>query len=1069
MIQTFLKFTLFITLSFFFIACENIETSPEKTIIKQAIQSIVNYARDGEPTPLLHVYNSAKITSVTAQNIIDINSLIDTAYTKNVDTKKEIQQLVDRYNNAISKVQAYAKDTETPPTIQDYKDIGLFSLNSFNINILNNRIIGLPPHKINSKDKLANLLHHTSNDTTPPTITLLGSNPVELDINDTYTEAGATAQDDRDGNVAVSISGVINTSVVGSYTLTYTAVDSIGNESNVTRTINVSTPPDVTNPVITLLGDNPLEVIQGNAYVEAGATAQDDRDGNITANIIITGTVDTATVATYVKTYSISDAAGNESNITRTVNVVLPPDVTAPVITLLGDNPLELLQGDVYTEAGATAQDDRDGNVAVSISGVINTSVVGLYTMTYTAADIAGNESSVIRNIFVLLPPVISQVIAGNDDAEERPDGSMYITSSDLELTQDGANEQTVGIRFTNITLPAHATILSAHIQFQVDETSSDATTLTFNGEKNKNASHFTATAYNITSRLKTDASVNWNPTPWTTEGEHEDEQKTPDLKNIVQEILNNQNWEDGNALSFIITGNGKRVAESYEGSETGAAKLVIKYLINSNEDAIPPHIVLNGDNKVYVNINEAYQELGASATDNLDGNINVIIDSSRVDTSVGGIYPVIYTATDSNNNSSYLIRLVEVLDPSNIQIIRGPYLQQGTHDSMILKWRTSAPTITNIDYGVDINNPTDTTRDENLSIEHEVKLINLSANTRYYYHIGNDHVVMEEGNETYFQTSPVVGSNTSTRIWVIGDSGNSSSVARNVYTSYQTYTQSHNTDLFLMLGDNAYSVGTDDDYQSAVFEMYPEILKQTPLWSTLGNHDAPSADDAYFKIFTFPENAEVGGIASGTEHYYSFNYANIHIVVLDSMQSDLSAVSPMHHWLESDLQDYTANASLKWLVAIWHHPPYSKGSHDSDNESRLINMRENFVPILEDYSVDIVLSGHSHAYERSKFIHGHYDLSNTFNNTHIVQVGDGNPLGDGSYIRDDVNDPGTIYTVAGASGHATGGPLDHAAMEISLNRVGSVVLDINETSLKAIYLDDNNTILDTFQIDKNY
>lgn len=397
--------------------------------------------------------------------------------------------------------------------------------------------------------------------------------------------------------------------------------------------------------------------------------------------------------------------------------------------------------------------------------------------------------------------------------------------------------------------------------------------------------------------------------------------------------------------------------------------------------------------------------------------------------------------------------------EDKDVKIIRGPYLQQGTENSMIIKWRTNIPSITSMHYGTNRHKLTKMIRSNSLKTNHKIKLVKLLPNTRYYYHIKSNYITTEKGEESYFKTSPPLGSKTSTRIWVIGDSGTHNNTAKNVYKSYLKYSKNKYTDLFLMLGDNAYRSGTDEEYQSAVFDMYPKILKQTPLWSTLGNHDTM---DTYFRIFSFPQNAEVGGIASGTEHYYSFNYANIHIVVLDSMQSDLRVKSTMHQWLESDLQDYTTNASLKWLIAMWHHPPYSKGSHDSDTEKTLINMRENFVPLLEDYGVDMVLSGHSHVYERSKFIQGHYKTSDTFKKSHIIQSGDGNPKGDGSY-----KGKGTVYTVAGASGHATGGPLDHKAMEISLNKVGSVVLDINDKSLKAIYLDDDNTILDTFQIDK--
>ena len=94
------------------------------------------------------------------------------------------------------------------------------------------------------------------------------------------------------------------------------------------------------------------------------------------------------------------------------------------------------------------------------------------------------------------------------------------------------------------------------------------------------------------------------------------------------------------------------------------------------------------------------------------------------------------------------------------------------------------------------------------------------------------------------------------------------------------------------MLGDNAYENGTDSEYQAAVFDMYPTMLRQSVLWPALGNHDTaqsanPPASLPYFAMFTLPTGAQAGGMASGTEKYYSFDYANIHFICLDSMTSD--------------------------------------------------------------------------------------------------------------------------------------------------------------------------------------
>src|SRR4051812_40731882 len=117
----------------------------------------------------------------------------------------------------------------------------------------------------------------------------------------------------------------------------------------------------------------------------------------------------------------------------------------------------------------------------------------------------------------------------------------------------------------------------------------------------------------------------------------------------------------------------------------------------------------------------------------------------------------------------------------------------------------------------------------------------------------------------------------------------------------------------------------------------------------------------------SLPRQAAAGGIASGTEAYYWFDYGNSHFVCLDSEETSRATNGAMATWLAQDLQSNTKD----WLVAFFHHPPYSKGC--SDTETNLIEMRTNFVPILESHGVDIVLSGHSHSYERSRFIDGHH------------------------------------------------------------------------------------------------
>src|SRR4030095_10604009 len=122
------------------------------------------------------------------------------------------------------------------------------------------------------------------------------------------------------------------------------------------------------------------------------------------------------------------------------------------------------------------------------------------------------------------------------------------------------------------------------------------------------------------------------------------------------------------------------------------------------------------------------------------------------------------------------------------------------------------------------------------------------------------------------------------------------------------------------MLGDNAYESGTDEEYQRAVFDMYPTLFRQLVLWPTIGNHDAsspgPEDEFPYLSIFKLPTNGEAGGVPSGTQRYYSFDYAHIHFICLHSQSSPRFPGSPMFTWLQADL-----SATAKdWIIAYWHH-----------------------------------------------------------------------------------------------------------------------------------------------------
>ena len=417
----------------------------------------------------------------------------------------------------------------------------------------------------------------------------------------------------------------------------------------------------------------------------------------------------------------------------------------------------------------------------------------------------------------------------------------------------------------------------------------------------------------------------------------------------------------------------------------------------------------------------------------------------------------------------------LEGIQKGYVALERGPYLQNSTLQSIVIKWRTSNPATSIVNYGLDINNLNNQLVDTSYKINHEIEIADLISDTKYYYQISSHKgILVPTDLDLYFKTSPPTESKALVRAWILGDPGTGGTNARAVRDAYYDYEGSNETDMILFLGDNAYPNGTDADYQKALFEyMYEGKMRNTVSWSTLGNHDGHSASSSdqsgpYYDIFTFPIQGEAGGMASGTEAYYSFDYANVHFIILDSHDSDRSINGPMYSWCESDLQ----NTSADWVVALWHHPAYSKGSHDSDLESGLIQMRERFLPLLEMYGVDMVLSGHSHSYERSYFLNGHYEHSDSFdiieNTIGLNGGGDGRIDGNGAYQNPVCDNKGAVYITAGSSGKISGnGLLDHEAMYYSEKTLGSCVLEIEDATLKLKFLTPDAGIVDSFTIFK--
>ncbi|MDH3246715.1 MAG: Ig-like domain-containing protein, partial [Saprospiraceae bacterium] len=407
--------------------------------------------------------------------------------------------------------------------------------------------------------------------------------------------------------------------------------------------------------------------------------------------------------------------------------------------------------------------------------------------------------------------------------------------------------------------------------------------------------------------------------------------------------------------------------------------------------------------------------------------------------------------------------------------VIRGPYLQLGTPNSMIVRWRTDTPTDSRIWYGSSPTSLTSMLTVAGSRTEHEINVTSLTPDTKYYYAVGDNSGTLSydnlgffpsqlagEDNQHYFTTSPPHGTNKATSIWVLGDAGTNDANQRAVREGFYSHNGGPHSDLILTLGDNAYEDGTDAEYQLAWFEdMYEQSLINSVLWNCPGNHDINSANSLletgpYYDIFNLPRNGEAGGVPSGTEAYYSFDYANIHFISINTEDIDQSPGSPMLTWLQNDISSTTQ----EWIIAFTHHQAYYSTAE----------VRANIVPILEAGGVDLVLYGHKHLYRRSYLMDGHYGPEGSFDPvTMALDIGDGRIDGNGGYMKPPgvVANSGTVHLISGSAGKVS--PLDAGypffIYEYGQPDAGSVNISISGTQMDVQFINYQGNVLDYFTI----
>lgn len=431
-------------------------------------------------------------------------------------------------------------------------------------------------------------------------------------------------------------------------------------------------------------------------------------------------------------------------------------------------------------------------------------------------------------------------------------------------------------------------------------------------------------------------------------------------------------------------------------------------------------------------------------------------------------------------------------------KVTRAPYLQLANDSSIHIVWRTDKEIKPSIRYGISANSLNQSTESANILVrqtkkdgknlktaklfaapkdtfQFEAKLTGLKPDTLYHYAVydGDKRLTPKDGLST-FRTHPTPGTNRDLYFWAVGDSGRGNQMQKDVHQAMLDYNKKNNLtlDMYVHVGDMAYGSGKDHEFQANFFNIYQPTLRNTVCWPAMGNHEGYTANGKtgvgpYYDAYVSPTKGEAGGVPSGTEAYYSYDYGRVHFIVLNSHDLDRRPTATMAQWLKEDLAK-TSPEKTDWLIAFWHHPPYTKGSHDSDKEKQLIEMREYIMPILESSGVDLVLTGHSHIYERSMLVDGAYDTPTTAEN-HILDDGDGNRHGDGAYQKSPGLNPnqGAIQIVTGHGGTGLTRKGYHPIMKRSIMQNGSTLVQISGNTMTTKMLNFRGQIVDTFHIEK--
>jgi hypothetical protein len=503
---------------------------------------------------------------------------------------------------------------------------------------------------------------------------MFGNDPVNVYINESYIDAGASARDYYGTNLTsrIVVTSNVNTTVPGTYTITYSVEDDAGNEQTSTRTVHVL---DNVAPTVAF-GTN------GNStYAKSKSTTVtvSDISGVNTSSLKYQWTTSTITPpeesfsTTFTNGGTITSPSGvtgeyylwilGKDSVGNTMiarSNVFNLDNTKPIITLTGSNPATVSVGNTYIDAGATATDSHSGiNGSVTVTGSVNTNVAGSYTITYTVSDNAGNAATSTRIVNVIDNIIPTVAFAANGSSTYAKTRSTTVTVSDAHT---GVNTSTLKYLWnTSTTAPSEASFTSTFTNAGTITTPSGVTggyyLWILAKDNTGNTTIVRTNVFNL-DNTKPIISLTGNSTVTINKGStYADAGATATDSHSG---INGSVTSTGSVNPNIV---GTYTITYTVSDNAGNAATSVTRTINVI-DVLAPVITLNGSNPTNINVNSTYADAGATATDDVDGNVTSrIVVTGTVNPSVAGTYTITYTVKDNANNTATKTRTVKVID----------------------------------------------------------------------------------------------------------------------------------------------------------------------------------------------------------------------------------------------------------------------------------------------------------------------------------------------------------------------------------------------------------------------